>query len=267
MIRGTSLLALAASTSLLVACGDDATTDTDTSDVQEEQSCEATLRILQKDAYKDTAGRSSELWPPHTTTQLDVSCDGELIYTTFMANHGTKPEAKDAAGDVILVETATVELEGSEDDLLDLAEAFEVCECDAATTFLSMDSLDDQTAAQLVGEVATYLEANLTCTAATTEEVVGWLQAGDVAAVLAVLPSCTWADGTSLEEGLDEALAAVVAATGDLLDGYHVCNNDAVLQVALIDTFRESGKVVACDPTGAACAGPLWLYAPGASAE
>ena len=34
-----------------------------------DDSCTATLHFLQKDAYKDGAGRSSDLWPPHTTVR------------------------------------------------------------------------------------------------------------------------------------------------------------------------------------------------------
>src|SRR5262245_29962560 len=38
------------------------------------ETCTATFRWLQKDAYKNTGGRSTALWPPHTTTVLDVQC-------------------------------------------------------------------------------------------------------------------------------------------------------------------------------------------------
>ena len=266
MVRSPAL-ALATSLTLVAAllggCADDPAARQAESDVTDGDGCSATLRILQKDAYKETAGRTSSAWPPHTTTQLDVTCDGELVYTTFQANHGTEPGAVDAAGDVVLVETGTVEVSGREDDLLDLAEAFEACSCDGATTFLGMDSLEDEVAAQLVGEVATYLEANLACTAATTAEVVGWLREGAIEKVLTVLPSCTWADGSSLEAGLDEALAAIVAATGDVLDGHHVCNNDAILQVELVQRFEETGAVGACDAASDTCRGPRWLYTPG----
>lgn len=245
---------------LLAACD----SDTVTGDEQNitDKSCSATLRVLQKDAYKSTAGRTSDLWPPHTTTVLEYSCEGDGSDSVVMANHGTLPGATDANGDVILVETRAIEVKGSEEDILDLAVAFEACECDGATTFLSLDTLEDSVAQDLLGEVVGYLQANLVCDGDGVDQIVGALQSQDVDTALAVLPTCSWANGTSLEEGLDEAFAALLEATGDTLDGYHVCNNDASLQVGLVEGYEASGEVGACDATGAACKGPLWFYSP-----
>ena len=103
--------------------------------------CEATFRVLQKDAYKETAGRSSDLWPPHTTTVLEVTCDGEAVDGGFEANHGTEPGQTDANGDVILVEVGTYSAPGTREELELLLETYATCDCESTTEFLSLDSL------------------------------------------------------------------------------------------------------------------------------
>lgn len=262
-----SLLAFACfSFGALAGCGsDDESKDpgkSDTDDVvEQDETCTGTLRILQKDAYKDVAGRSSELWPPHTTTVFDIDC-GDGVLSTVQANHGTKPDAVDGNGDVFLVQTGVLEVEGTEDDLLDLAVAFEACSCDEATTFLTLDTLDEDTASQLLDRVGAYLEENLICEGTSGDELSTLLASGDVDALLAILPGCTWADGTSLEDGLDQALAELVEATGGLLEDYHVCNNDAALQVELVEQFDASGEIVKCVADAPICHGPTWFYNP-----
>lgn len=92
------------------ACGDDGGgtgsggsggTTTGTGSGASMVTCEGSYQILQKDAYRETAGRSSELWPPHTTTQLSYACGPDAApIVTFQANHGTEPGATDANGDV-----------------------------------------------------------------------------------------------------------------------------------------------------------------------
>lgn len=266
MTTSRPLLALAlASLACLAACGDEESKSpgtSDTDDVVESRTCTGTLKVLQKDAYKSEAGRTSELWPPHTTTVFEVQCGDEVVATTFQENHGTKPDAVDAAGNVILVQTGILEVEGGEEDLLDLADAYDDCSCDAATTFLSLDTLDEDTASQLMDKVGAYLEENLTCEGTSGDELSTLLASGDVPGLLAILPGCTWADGTSLEDGLDEALADLVEATGALLADYHVCNNDAALQVELIEQFDASGEIVKCAADTPVCHGPIWFYNP-----
>lgn len=262
MLRPASCLAfgLLAIASLPLGCDGD--TETGDPNNVTEVSCEATFAILQKDAYKETAGRTSPLWPPHTTNTLTITCDGEVVREAVAANHGTQPGAKDANGDVILVEMKSVELEGSRGELEALADAFDACSCDAETTFLSLDSLSDTVVEDLVEEVAGYLLENLTCAGPSTQEVVSKLTTGDIDGFLVGLEVCAWTDGATFEDGLDEALAAIIAATSETLADYHVCNNDAVLQAGLIDGFSASGEVYACDATSAACKGPLWFYEP-----
>lgn len=258
---------------LLLSCGDSAdgsatgessgsgatsTTGTGTSD----PTCSAAFRVLQKDAYSDVAGRTSELWPPHTTTVLDLSCPGEGVVTAFQANHGTEPGEVDANGDVFLVETTKVTTTGPKSELLALQAAYANCSCDGATKFLSLDSLEEATASALLQTVSDYLSQNLTCSAATTDELVMLLANGDIAAALDIFPTCSWASGASFEEGLDQALTTLLEQTSEVLAGYHVCNNDAALQKALFDAYTPGATVVACDPDVDTCRGPLWLYSP-----
>jgi hypothetical protein len=243
----------------LGACSDEGGSAQSSGDITEE-SCSATFRVLQKDAYKETAGRTSELWPPHTTTVLDLECDDELVRSSFEANHGTEPGQRDANGDVILVEVASYSAPGTRAELGALLDAYEACDCDGDTEFLSLDTLQDETAAALLETVAGYLQANLVCEGDGTSEILGALQTGDVTTALTILPSCAWADGGSFEEGLNAAFAELLVATNELLADYHVCNNDAVVQKALFDGFAESGAI-ACS-TGDLCRGPKWLYTP-----
>lgn len=238
----------------------DATTGGDATSTSsgEAETCTATFRVLQKDAYKETAGRSSDLWPPHTTTVIEVACDGEVIDEVFQANHGTAPGDVDAAGDVILVEQATYEAVGTRAELGDLLDAYLACSCESETEFLSLDSLQGELAEGLLGTVIGYVETNLTCPGTTLDDLVAALEMGDVETATAIFPTCTWAGGTSFEAGLSEAFAEIVAETGELLADYHVCNNDAAVQMALFDRFAADGSL-AC-ARGDACRGPLWLY-------
>ena len=105
--------------------------------------------------------------------------------------------------------------------------------------------------------------AHLTCTGAVDAEgLVQKLETGDIAGVLEVLPSCTWAAGFEWSLGFDEALAKIVAAAQETLADYHVCNNDAELQATLFDGFRKNAQVTACDGSSDLCRGPKWFYAP-----
>ncbi len=225
------------------------------------ETCTATLRWLQKDAYKSTAGRTSDLWPPHTTTTLEIACGGAIVRSETRENHGTKPGEKDANGDVILVEVAKQEASGPRARLLALADAYAKCEC--GTKFLSMDALGDEAVQAMVTKLGDYAEANLTCAGdLDAAGVVALLRAGEIERVIAELPSCAWADGKSWEQGLDGALQALLAASKETLGSYHVCNNDAELQAALFAAVAAGGEAAACDGGSAICHGPAWFYAP-----
>lgn len=224
--------------------------------------CEAELEWLQKDAYKSEAGRTADFWPPHTTMVLRVRCGGAVVREEVAANHGTLPDAVDAEGTPILVSVHEATTAGTRSELEALADAFAGCEC--GTTFLSLDALEETVVNDLVGQLATYLNANLTCAELEggTEALVDALVAGDVAFVLANGAACTWAGGASWEEGFDEALAAVAEATSETLADYHVCNNDAALQADLFDRFAAGERAATCDAASALCRSPRWFYAP-----
>lgn len=232
------------------------------------EACTATFHWLQKDAYKDTAGRSTSLWPPHTTTALDVVCQTgegapEVVASAFQANHGTEPGAVDANGEVFLVEIRADEAKGTRAAMIDLVDKYKACECDGSTKFLSLDSLQDAAVDALLKNVVAYIQTHLVCaTPGGTDALVGALQAGDFEQVLADLPSCTWDTGADLASGLDDALATFLQATQEVLSGYHVCNNDAELQAMMFQGFLGSGKATACDASADVCNGPKWLYDP-----
>ncbi len=230
--------------------------------------CKARLHWLQKDAYKSSAGRTSDLWPPHTTTELEIVCQShgvdKLVTRVEMDNHGTKVGAVDASGKVILVETKLTEIAGSKSKLLALAKAYGACECDSVTDFLSLDNLDQGLEKDLIGKVAAYLQANLVCPNGT-DGILAALQGGRIDEVLGTLPSCTWKSGKSLAGGLDEAMGALAAETQGELGNYHVCNNDAELQAQLVADFAATGKVRACDAQSPVCHSPSWFYNPNKS--
>lgn len=225
------------------------------------ESCAATFTWLQKDAYKDTAGRSSDLWPPHTTTTLEVSCGGQLVKSSFRENHGTKPGDEDATGAVFLVPVGSMSATATWGELEPLVAAYESCEC--GTKFLSMDALGDAAVQKLVAEIESYVLAHLTCTGSVDAAgLVQKLKAGDIAGVLEVLPNCSWASGFDWSLGFDDALGKIVSVAQETLADYHVCNNDAELQATLFDGFRKTKTVTACDGAGSLCHGPKWFYAP-----
>lgn len=231
---------------------------------QDSDPCTVTFDWLQKDAYKETAGRTSDLWPPHTTTRIHAVCtrlDGtEDVITAFMANHGTEPGEKDANGDVFLTQVQDQRTQSTRGKVLRLIDAYEGCEC--GNEFLSMDILDDELVAGVMEALLPYVSENLDCGGdPSIDTLVGWLSAGDIESVLAALPNCQWGGDSSLELGLEQALTTALAGSVSIGDT-HVCNNDAALQSELWSVFNTDGTVGSCDPANTVCAGPMWLYTP-----
>jgi hypothetical protein len=225
------------------------------------EECVATFHWLQKDAYKDTAGRTSDMWPPHTTTTLEISCNGSVVRSEFRENHGTKPGALDANGQVFLVDVAQKQVTGPRTELEALADQYASCEC--GNEFLSLNGLNDPKVQPLIGKLSDYMLQNLTCSGATdTQGLINLITSGDIPGALAVLPNCSWSSGADFEAGLDAALQAVIAASNETLGAYHVCNNDAMLQAGLFEGYATSKSVGACDPNATVCAGPAWFYKP-----
>jgi hypothetical protein len=256
--------------STMVACSSDdapesTAADANDADVKGASACTGTFRFLQKDAYKSTAGRSSPLWPPHTTTELDIACGqpAAVVATSFQANYGTEPGEKDANGDIILVETKTLEAKAKRVELDALAKAFAACTCEGGTKFLSLTDVQDEAVQKVVAELTTYAGQHLVCTGdKTTAQVVGLLENGDLNGFLGALSACSFEPGQDFEKGFNEALGKLLEASSTTLSGYHVCNNNAALQEQLFATFRDTGKVVACSNTSDLCKGPRWFYTP-----
>jgi hypothetical protein len=225
--------------------------------------CTATFTWWQKDAYFNSPGRSYPLWPPHTATELQVTCGAEIVDDVSQGNHGTTPGTTDDAGTPMLVDVLQQSVTGSMDDMNALVAAYQSCQCDPTTQFLSLDNVPDATMQQVMTTVLQYLSQNLYCPGSpSTSDVVNMIQNGDYQDAAAAMPQCAWADGTSFDDGLQQAATQVLGHVGQTLAGYHVCNNDAMLQAGLFQAFAAGNGVVACDSTASVCAGPSFFYNP-----
>lgn len=231
------------------------------------EACSVKLVWLQKDAYKETGGRTTDAWPPHTTTTLEITCDGTAVGSAFQANHGSEPGSKDLNGRDFLDVTKELTVEGTRAELEQLLATYRTCECEP-DSFLSMNSLDQTVVEDLLEEfIGLVQEDDVVCQGATTkDDLVAALQAQNFEAALPLVPQCVFpgADGTPVDT-LNEALELAISATSNTLDDYHVCNNDAVLQANLVEGFLASGTIGTCDRQSAVCKGPLWLYDPNAA--
>lgn len=222
--------------------------------------CKVTFRWLQKDAYASRAGRTTELWPPHTTTVLDVECRGQAPVSAFRENHGTKPSDKDETGKQILVEVAHKgPFYGSKARTQALLTAYKGCECAPTTTFLAMDSLQEQKAIDMMTSLAAYVEANMSCEGMDIAQLGQWMKEGSIDQVLGALSTCSWKTGEDWATGFQSATREVLGAE---FANYHLCNNDAQLEAALIDSYAEGKDIMACDGNSAACHGPAFFYNP-----
>jgi hypothetical protein len=245
------------------ASGDDGASGSNAA-ANTDESCTATFHWLQKDAYKNTGGRTDQAWPPHTTTQVDVVCndaDGNETFrtSTYRENHGTAPGALDPNGRVYLDEVKNATTTAPRATLEAFVANYKQCECEPVTTFLSLDSVKGDTEKAILGQVESYITAHLQCTGDTsTSDLVGMINAGDYTNALAALPSCTWDDGYGWPDAFSQATQSVVSSLSD----YHVCNNDAKLQASIWDTLVATGEATACDNTGDVCHGPSFFYNP-----
>lgn len=257
-----SLLAVFGVALVVSACASNATEDgaTDSADISAASSdaCTARLHFLQKDAYKEGAGRTSDFWPPHTTTVLDVTCNG-VTTSSFMANHGTKPDAKDAAGTTILVEApmadAIVTTKGTKAEMDALVAAYASCECES-DAFLSLDQVNPQVF-EIVNEVAGLFDC-----AEPTEALLAAAKAKDLAAVKRILAGCSLKSDVGPAD-IEKTTADIETKVKTTLAGKHVCNNDAQLQADLFTHFRDTKEVKACDAHDAArCQFPALFFRP-----
>jgi hypothetical protein len=223
--------------------------------------CTATFVFLQKDAYK-ASGRTNELWPPHTTTVLEVSCQtsrGEQHIAPFKENYGTKPGTKDANGNDLLtrldMDPQVVTTKAPWGKMKALVASYEACGCDPSG-FLGLDTIDAQTQG-----IVEKLMPILTCPdpAETILKAVKEKRFDDAKAMAS---RCRIKDGVSPEQ-LAKAAADVEAEVKALYSEHHVCNNNAELQFDLFRRFRDAGDAKACDPHDRAlCYGPKLFFSP-----
>lgn len=224
--------------------------------------CTATFVFLQKDAYKETGGRSSALWPPHTTTVLEVSCQtarGEQRIAPYKENYGTAPGKKDAQGNDMLervdMDPEIVTTEAPWSKMKKLVASYQSCGCDPAG-FLGLDTID--TAGQAILEK---LLPILSC-ADPEEAILLALKDKRFDEAKAMAARCTLRQGATAED-VARAAATVEAEVKTTFAENHVCNNNALLQMDLFARFRDGGDATACNPHDAAlCYGPKLLFDP-----
>jgi hypothetical protein len=226
----------------------------------QDATCQVTFHWLQKDAYANTGGRTSQLWPPHTTTAIDITCPGQDPQHFYQDNHGSAPGQKDPQGNMLLVEARDPDVfMVTPAQASDFVTAYQACRCDPTSTFLTTNSLNDQEVGKIATELVSYVQQHLQCSGnVTVDQIAMELQSGDIPDVIRALSTCTWDNGQSLQDGFDTAARA---ALGDQLDSYHVCNNDAELQAGLYAALKASAPLV-CDSSSDLCRGPRWYYTP-----
>ncbi len=217
-----------------------------------------TLTVLQKDAYRNTGGRSSELWPPHTTTVFEWKFGREV-----QTNHGTAPGEVDASGKPFLVETMVYTFSGTRSQMEALQAAYKKAIYDDDThQFISLTNGKTVLEKSFLDGLKDYLAdgANgLVCTGSVTrEKLLAFLKAEDFHGFAVAMESCSWGKD-EWETAFETILNDVVSELGyDLLD-FHVCNDDASLQVGLIKHYIETGEIEIPRKQND---GPMWYFKP-----
>jgi len=227
-----------------------------------DDACTATFVFWQKDAYKDVGGRTNDLWPPHTTTQLEVSCqtaEGEQHIAPFKENYGSKPGQKDKNGNDLLVRVQmdphVVTVHAPWRDMKNLVASYEDCGCDPQG-FLGLDTIDAD-GKQLFEELAPIL----TCPDGS-DAILAALKDRRYDDAKRMAAACRLKDGVTQSQ-LAETASQVDAEVKKTLAEHHVCNNNAELQADLFVRFRDHDDAHACDPHDRAlCYGPKLFYSP-----
>lgn len=110
----------------------------------EETLCEAEIRLLQKDAYSNKAGRNFPALPPHSSVQIRINCLREEVAVINRENYGTHPDHVDAEGATFL------KLVYSDKQGLSLEEArvfvtfLNSLSCHGVSPFLSLELLQEK---------------------------------------------------------------------------------------------------------------------------
>ena len=224
---------------------------------EDEQKYTGTLTVLQKDAYSDVAGRSSELWPPHTTTVFKWDKGSEV-----QLNHGTSPEETDAHGNLMLVATKVYQFSGTQSEMEELQKAYKEAICDnGSSKFLNLAAATTVLEESLIEGLIDYItnSSNFVCNGSVNKDsILAFLVAGEMSKAISEIENCNWGK-TEWKLAFETVLGDVVSNLGHNLTYYHVCNNDAALQVDLVKTFIETGLVTAPAKN---CSGPMMFYTP-----
>ena len=220
-----------------------------------------TLTVMQKDAYSNTAGRNNILWPPHTTTVFKWN-NGEEV----QLNHGTSPDEKDANGTSMLDEVKVYNFQGSKNDLAALEQAYIEAIYDDVdgkplNTFLTLVEAKSELSKvvlESLGEFITKDEHNFSHTGLTKDQVLLLLASGDVSKLMPLLQNSNLTP-ENIHIAFNEILKSSFAKLGHDISDFHVCNNDADLQVRLIKNYISTGKVQIPERK---CSGPMVYYFP-----
>ncbi|MCK5782444.1 MAG: hypothetical protein KAH10_07615, partial [Flavobacteriales bacterium] len=203
-----------------------------------------TLTVFQKDAYSDVAGRSSLLWPPHTTTVFRWD-EGVSV----QVNHGAAPDDTDDAGNIMLVSVKEYRFSGTHDELQALEKAYnKAIYDDDEHKFLTLTDAKSVFSKALIIGIAEAIEKddNLICDGTMTkDEIVTLLKSGDpkkIGEAIPELTTCNWHD-KKWHEMYDNVLREVFSNLGEDLLMYHTCNDDAEMQVGLINNFISSHEI------------------------
>ena len=221
-----------------------------------EKEYSGTLTILQKDAYSNVAGRSSLLWPPHTTTVFEWELGKEV-----QLNHGTAPGEKDAFGNEFLVETKVYHFTGTEVQLRELQTAYTNSTMDDGNSpFLSLDSGKGLFEKAFLESLKNFVDTSLIlCSGSMTKaELIAHFDAGEIDQVIAGIESCSWTKA-DWKLAVQAALNKAVKDLGHNILDYHDCNNDAFLQMMLIKNYTGVGTIKVLEKVKI---GPLLYFIP-----
>jgi len=218
-----------------------------------------TLTVLQKDAYSKVPGRNHLLWPPHTTTVLKWN-EGEEV----QINHGTDPSETDSLGNYMLEEVKVYHFNGTKEKLEELQEAYKEAVCDSDTNFfLDLENGQHLINKSFIGGLIDYImdeDNKFDCKdpSVTREKLAGLLKEERIGEFLTEVNKCDL-DKSKWKEELNKVLIYSIGEAAHNIKDYHVCNNDADLQVRLIKNFIATGKVEMPEKK---CDGPMIFYFP-----
>ena len=223
-----------------------------------EKKYNGTLTVLQKDAYSDVAGRSSDLWPPHTTTVFKWE-EGKEV----QLNHGTAPEETDGNGILFLVETKVYNFSGTKSQMESLQLQYkEAIYDDGMHHFLNLDDGTAVLEQSFLSGMKEYMidgSNGLTITGPIDKDSLMTLfEIGDYQKFGAALPNCNWTQ-SNWTIAFESVLGDVFENLGENLNDYHVCNDDAFLQVGLIKNYISTGKI---EIPAKLNDGPMMFYIP-----